>query len=67
MSGSCNDISILQRSPLITQIEMGEGLPVECEANGNKYNYGYYLPNCIYPKWCAFVKPVVDPKGSCVS
>jgi hypothetical protein len=47
----------------MTQIAMGEGPSVEFEANGNKYNYGYYLADGIYPKWCTFVKPVVDPKG----
>jgi hypothetical protein len=63
MTGSCNDINVLQHSPLMTWIAMGEGPPLEFEANGNKYNYGYYLADGIYPKWCTFVKSVVDPKA----
>jgi hypothetical protein len=63
MSGSCNDINVLQLSPLMTRIAMGEGPPVEFEAHGHKYNYGYYLPDTIYPKWCSFVKPVVKHQG----
>jgi hypothetical protein len=63
MSGSCNDINVLQRSPLMTWIAMGEGPPVEFEENGHKYNYGYYLPDDIYPKWCSLVKAVVKHQG----
>jgi hypothetical protein len=33
------------------------------EANIQKYNYGYYLANSIYPRWQTFVKPVVKPNG----
>jgi hypothetical protein len=36
---------------------------VEFEANGHKYNYGYFPADGIYPKWQTFVKPVVNPKG----
>jgi hypothetical protein len=38
---------------------MDEGPPVDFEANGYKYNYGYYLADNICLKWCMFVKPVV--------
>jgi hypothetical protein len=43
MPGSCNDINVLQRSPLMTRLAMREGPVVEFEANGHKYNYGYFL------------------------
>jgi hypothetical protein len=29
---------------------MGEDPSVEFEANGHKYNYGYFLADVIYPK-----------------
>jgi hypothetical protein len=63
MPRSCNDTNVLQRSPLMTWIAMGEGPPVEFEANGQKYNYGYFLADDIYQKWCTFVKLVVKTKG----
>ncbi|KAK1697482.1 hypothetical protein QYE76_014179 [Lolium multiflorum] len=50
MSGSCNDINVLQRSPLMTRLAMREGPLVEFEANGHKYNYGYFLADGIYPR-----------------
>jgi hypothetical protein len=63
MPGSCNDINVLQRSPLMTRIALREGPKVEFEANGHKYNYGYFLADGIYPRWQTFVKSVVKPKG----
>jgi hypothetical protein len=38
MPSSCNAIIVLQRLPLMTRIAMGEGPPVEFEANGHTYN-----------------------------
>jgi hypothetical protein len=29
---------------------MSEGPPVELETNGHKYNYGYFIPDDIYPR-----------------
>jgi hypothetical protein len=63
MPGSCNDINVLQRSPLMTRIAMGQTPPVEFVANNKTYNYGYFLADGIYPRWSTFVKPVKDPKG----
>ena len=63
MPGFCNDINVLQRSPLMTSLALRECPKVEFEANGHKYNYGYFLADDIYPRWQTFVKPVIDPKG----
>jgi hypothetical protein len=50
MPGSCNDINVIKRSPLMTRIALHEGPQVEFEANGRKYNYGYYLCQRHLPK-----------------
>jgi hypothetical protein len=43
------------------RLAMREGPSVEFEANGHKYNYGYFLAEGIYPRWQIFVKPVLQP------
>jgi hypothetical protein len=50
MPGSCNDINVLQRSPLMNRIALGETPRVEFVANGRTYNYGYFLADDIYPR-----------------
>jgi hypothetical protein len=61
--GSYNHINVLQRSPLMTRLALREGPLAEFEANGHKYNYGYFLADDIYLRWLTFVKPVIQPKG----
>jgi hypothetical protein len=61
--GSYNDISVLQRLPLMTHIALGEGTPMGFEANIHKYDYVYYHADGTYPRWCTFKKPVAKPKG----
>ena len=63
MSGSLNDISVLNRSPLMNKTTNGETTPVEFVANGHTYNYGYYLADGIYPRWQTFVKTLTAPQG----
>ena len=63
LPGTLNDINVVQRSPLMSRIALSDTPPVEFQANGRTYNYGYFLADGIYPKWQTFVKPVVKPSG----
>jgi hypothetical protein len=47
----------------MTRLALREGPLVEFEANGHKYNYGYFLADGIYPRCQIFVKPVIQPRG----
>jgi hypothetical protein len=43
----------------MTRLAIREGPSVEFEANGHKYNYGYFLADGIYTRWQTFVKPII--------
>jgi hypothetical protein len=61
MLGSCNDINVLQRSPLFAKLANGEAPPMEFQANNHTYKIGYYLADGIYPRWASFMKSIVAP------
>ncbi|XP_074342451.1 uncharacterized protein LOC141679991 [Apium graveolens] len=62
VSGSNNDINILDRSPVFDDILQGRALEVNHTINGNNYNMGYYLTDGIYPEWAIFVKTIPRPQ-----
>ena len=61
--GSDNDINILERSPIFSELEQGRAPVVNYSINGHEYKMGYYLADGIYPKWSTFVKTIPSPQG----
>ncbi|XP_057723956.1 uncharacterized protein LOC130939906 [Arachis stenosperma] len=63
VSGSNNDINVLDRSPVFDDILNDRALEVNYTINGNNYTMGYYLADGIYPEWATFVKSISKPQG----
>jgi hypothetical protein len=61
--GSCNDINILDRSPLLNDLMYGKAPEIEFVVNNNIHDMGYYLTDGIYPDWKIFVKAIPLPQG----
>ncbi|XP_021991124.1 uncharacterized protein LOC110887868 [Helianthus annuus] len=60
--GLCNDINILQRSPVFDDVLSGRAQNVSYVVNGKEYKRTYYLTDSIYPSWAAFVKSITCPQ-----
>ncbi|GJX49211.1 putative nuclease HARBI1 [Tanacetum coccineum] len=60
--GSCNDINVLHRSPIFSDVLEVRAPKVSYVVNGNKKNMPYYLTDDIYPSWAAFVKSITSPQ-----
>ena len=63
MPGSNNDLNVVDRSPLMTNMLKGVAPNVEYTVNGNQYNMCYLLCDGIYPDWSVFMKTISEPQG----
>ena len=63
LPGSNNDINVLERFPIFSELEQGRAPAVNYSINGHEYTMGYYLADGIYPKWSTFVKTIPSPRG----
>ncbi|KAG1450177.1 hypothetical protein G6F56_008422 [Rhizopus delemar] len=62
LSGSLNDINVLDRSQIFNDLADGKGQKANYSVNGNTYSMGYCLTDGIYPTFATFVKCFNDPK-----
>ena len=63
LSGSNNDINVLEQSHVFNELAEGHAPTVHYSINGHDYIIGYYLVDGIYPKWAIFVKTIPAPQG----
>ena len=63
LPGSNNDINVLERSHLFSELAQGRAPAVNYSINGHDYTMRYYLADSIYPKWSTFVKTIPSPLG----
>jgi hypothetical protein len=63
LPGSLNDINVLQRSHIFSNIVSDKAPACNYTVNGHEYNMRYYLANGIYPEWATLVKTIRNPEG----
>jgi hypothetical protein len=63
LPGGNNDINVLDRSPLLSNLLQGAGHDMTFEVNGHVYNRYYLLTDGIYPQWSCFLQPIHEPQG----
>ncbi|XP_038722076.1 uncharacterized protein LOC120014230 [Tripterygium wilfordii] len=63
LQGSLNDINVLERSPVFTDVIIGRAPSVNFVINNNQYDMGYYLADGIYPKWSTIANTIQMPQS----
>jgi hypothetical protein len=62
MPGSNNDVNVLDRSPLVTNMLRGPSDDLTFTVNGKQYSRYYLLTDGIYPPWSCFVQTIHSPQ-----
>ncbi|RUS22878.1 plant transposon protein-domain-containing protein [Endogone sp. FLAS-F59071] len=55
--GVCNDINILDHSPLFDHLIQGKAPPLE-------YDMCYFLADGIYPQWATLIQTISEPQNA---
>ncbi|GKB72721.1 phospholipase-like protein [Tanacetum coccineum] len=61
LSGSNNDINVLQQSPLFNDPKEGKAPKIPFVAHDVTYPWGYYLVDGMYPELMTLVKTISEP------
>ncbi|XP_062014389.1 uncharacterized protein LOC133730899 [Rosa rugosa] len=61
MSGSCNNLNVITKSPLFDELTAGRAPQIQFQVNNRICNLGYYLADGIYHRWVTFVKSIPRP------
>ncbi|XP_028053850.1 uncharacterized protein LOC114258161 [Camellia sinensis] len=64
MPGFLNDITVLDKSPLFAELTRRCAPAANYTINNHAYTMGYYLADCIYPRWATIVKTISQPQGA---
>ncbi|WZZ24729.1 hypothetical protein YC2023_008130 [Brassica napus] len=62
ITGTMNDLNILDRSPVFDDIINGIAPQVNYYVNETEYHLAYYLTDGIYPKWATFIQSIRLPQ-----
>ncbi|XP_028120439.1 uncharacterized protein LOC114317846 [Camellia sinensis] len=60
---SLNDITVLDKSHLFSELTRGRAFAANYTINNQAYTMGYYLANDIYSRWTTIVKTISQPQG----
>lgn len=63
LPGSNNDINVLSKSHLFSNLANDVAPPANYVIQGKEYTMGYYLADGIYPKWATLVQTIHKPKS----
>ncbi|XP_009144908.2 putative nuclease HARBI1 [Brassica rapa] len=63
LPGTLNDINVLDRSPVFSDILEGRAPKVNFKVNNHTYRMAYYLTDGIYPNWATFIQSISLPQG----